>query len=78
MAQKSNQESSTNCLKSRLAATEEKAKAAEFYKQTAATLQELIDKSEKELSNYSSAQSGFLTTWGEQDKNLKEMKRRFE
>jgi hypothetical protein len=78
MTQQPNQASPTRCLKDKLANSEQKANEAEFHKQTAATLKDLIAKSETELNKYRDALPVLLTTWKDQDEKLKELKRHLE
>lgn len=78
MNQQSNQSSPASCLKDKLADTEKKANEAEFHKQTAAMLKDLIAKSDKELNAYRGSLPGLMATWKEQDEKIQELKKHLE
>lgn len=63
----------SSCLKTRLAETEAKARAAEFHKQTAAELSDLIKKKDKEIETYRSAYPGLIAQWKDQQEKFANM-----
>ena len=78
MNQQTNQSSPASCLKDKLADTEKKAKEAEFHKQTATMLKDLIAKSDNELNTYRDSLPSLIATWKEQDEKILELKKHLE